>query len=110
MFADRADIAVGIRCGRRAGRSVRTSAGTTPSWRERRRNSTKTHGYRPVTADVRAEWRRKRPQVCKVDADPVLKARVMADLMYSRSPRPIAGRLPLEATDHTVDHGEIPRC
>lgn len=61
--------------------------------REVGRNSTMTMGYRMVTADVRAERRRARPQVGKVAGDLVLAARVLADLKRGRSPRQIAGRL-----------------
>lgn len=38
-----------------------------------------------------------------IDADPVLAARVRADLGRSRTPRQIAGRLRLEANDTTVE-------
>lgn len=70
-FADRADIAVGMRLGKKD-RQIGEDIGRehTIIWRERRRDSTKTHGYRPETAGVKAERRRKRPQVSKVDADP----------------------------------------
>lgn len=56
-----------------------------------------------VTADVTAQRRRSRPQMLKVARDPVLKARVLADLSQSRTPRQIAGRLTLEATGDTVE-------
>lgn len=71
--------------------------------REIARNATKTRGYRMVTADVAAAKRRSRPQPRKVGLDPVLKARVLADLKQSRTPRQIAGRLHLEAADETVE-------
>ena len=68
--------------------------------REVRRNSGGgALGYGPVTADSAAKGRRCRAQVRKIDADPVLAARVRADLRRSRTPRQIAGRLRLEATD-----------
>nr|WP_245862572.1 IS30 family transposase [Sanguibacter antarcticus] len=70
--------------------------------REVSRNSTKTLGYRLVTADCRAGRNRWRPQVGKVARDPVLRARVLADLKRSRTPRQIAGRLLLEAVGPTV--------
>lgn len=70
--------------------------------REVRRNSTAT-GYRPVTAHKSAARRRRRPQTRAVDADPALRARVLADLKHSRTPRQIAGRLRLEAVDDTVE-------
>lgn len=71
-------------------------------WRERRRNSWKTTGYTPVAANTKARRRRARPQTRTVDADPVLAARVRADLKRSRTPRQIAGRLRLEACDSSV--------
>jgi len=45
-----------------------------------------------------------------VAADPVLRARVLADLKRSRTPRQIAGRLRLEADDDTVGlmNGSMP--
>jgi len=103
-FADRADIAVGIRAGH-SDRQIGVEIGRdhTVVWRERRRNSTTTRGYKPVTADCKAEDRRKRPQMRKIDADPVLAARVRADLFRSRTPRQVAGRLLLEATDSSVE-------
>lgn len=103
-FADRADIAVGIKAGwtdRRIGADI--GRHHTIIWRERRRNSTKTRGYRPVSADCAAERKRQRPQPHKIDTDPVLAARVKADLFRSRTPRQIAGRLQLEAADSSVE-------
>jgi IS30 family transposase len=75
--------------------------------REVRRNATKTVGYRPVTAHKHAEKRRSRPQERLVNADPVLKDRVVADLKRGRTPNQIAGRLRLERADPSVDltHG-----
>ena len=70
--------------------------------REIRRNATRTRGYRPVWADCAAEQRRARPQARKIDAIPVLAARVRADLKRSRTPRQIAGRLRREASDGSV--------
>lgn len=72
-------------------------------WRERRRNGLVSGRYKPVTADARAKRRRARPQKRVIDRDPVLAARVHADLRRSRTPRQIAGRLRLEATDSTVE-------
>ena len=71
--------------------------------RELHRNSTKTRGYQAVTADVRAQRRRARPQQRKVAKDPVLQARVDADLAASWTPNEIAGRLRLEAAAPTVE-------
>jgi len=72
-------------------------------WRERRRNTKAGKGYRAVAAESAARARRRRPQARKVDADPVLWARVVKDLSRSRTPRQIAGRLRLEAADPTVE-------
>lgn len=102
-FEDRAQIAVGIKQGlddRQIGEL--TGRDRSVIWRERRRNSWKTAGYKPVAADVKARRRRARPQTRAIDADPVLAARVRADLRRSRTPRQIAGRLRLEARDATV--------
>ena len=50
-FSDRADIAVGILAGK-SDRQIGVDLGRdhTIIWRERGRNSTKTRGYRPVSA------------------------------------------------------------
>ena len=102
-FADRADIAVGIEAGL-SDTQIAHKVGRHRSVvsRERRRNSTKTRGYRPVHAHRTAARRRKRPQQSKIDTDPVLAARVRADLARSRTPRQIAGRLHAEAADPTM--------
>lgn len=103
-FADRADIAVGIGSGLSDSEIAdRIGRDRTVVWRERRRNSTKTRGYRPVHADCEAAKRRHRPQSRKIDFDPILTARLRADLQRSRTPRQIAGRLRLEACDATVE-------
>ncbi|WP_236734238.1 IS30 family transposase [Mycolicibacter kumamotonensis] len=103
-FADRADITVGITAGL-TDAEIADKIGRDRSvvWRERRRNSNKTCGYRPVHADCEAQRRRRRPQAFKIDTDPVLDARVRADLGQSRTPRQIAGRLRLEASDASVE-------
>lgn len=103
-FSDTSEISTASK----AGWSVRRIArhlGRYPSVisRELHRNSTKTRGYQAVTADVRAQRRRARPQQRKVAKDPVLQARVDADLAASWTPNEIAGRLRLEAADPTVD-------
>ena len=56
-----------------------------------------------MTADVKAQRRRARPQQRKAAGDPVLQARVEADLAASWTPNEIAGRLRLEAADPTVE-------
>lgn len=102
--ADRAEISTGLKAGWSAAKIARSiERVTSVVTREIARNSTKTRGYRLVTADVAAQRRRSRPQARKVAADPVLKARVLADLRQSRTPRQIAGRLTLEAADATVE-------
>ncbi|MGP5684328.1 IS30 family transposase, partial [Brachybacterium alimentarium] len=103
-FSDRSEISTASK----AGWSVRRIArhlGRCPSVisRELHRNSTKTRGYQAVTADVRAQRRRARPQQRQVAKDPVLQARVDADLAASWTPNEIAGRLRLEAADPTVE-------
>lgn len=103
-FSDRSEISTASK----AGWSVRRIArhlGRCPSVisRELHRNSNKTRGYQAVTADVRAQRRRARPQQRKVAKDPVLQARVDADLAASWTPNEIAGRLRLEAADPTVE-------
>jgi IS30 family transposase len=102
-FSDRADIAAGLRAGQGV-REIARDIGRDPSVvsREIRRNKTRTRGYRPVFADCAAERRRHRPQARLVDADPVLGARVRADLRRSRTPRQVARRLRLEASDASV--------
>ena len=52
-----------------------------------------------VRADVRAQRSRVRPQQRKVAKDPVLQARVGADLTASWTPNEIAGRVRLEAAE-----------
>jgi len=99
-FEDRAQIAVGVRQGL-TDREIAELVGRhrTIIWRERRRNSVKSGLYEPVTAHCRAARSRRWLQARLVDCDPVLAARVRADLARSRTPRQIAGRLRLEAND-----------
>jgi len=102
--ADRVEISTGLKAGWSLRRIAR-HLDRTPSVisREVSRNSTKTRGYGLVHADCLAERRRSRPQGRKVAKDPVLYARVMADLLRSRTPSQIAGRLRAEALDPTLD-------
>nr|WP_244960557.1 helix-turn-helix domain-containing protein [Pseudoclavibacter chungangensis] len=102
-FSDRSEISTASKAGWGV-RKIARHLGRCPSVvsRELRRNATKTRGYQAVTADVAAQRRRARPQQRKVAADPVLQARVNADLAASWTPNEIAGRLRLEATDPTV--------
>lgn len=101
--SDRVEISTGLKAGWTL-TAIAKSLGRATSVisREVKRNSTKTRGYKMVSADVAAQRRRSRPQARKVAADPVLKERVLADLKQSRTPRQIAGRLRLEAGDDTV--------
>ena len=109
--SDRMEISTGLKAGWSLAR-IALGIGRARSVvsREIRRNATKTRGYQVVTADVKAQRRRSRSQPRKVAADPVLRARVLADLKRSRTPRQIAGRLRLEAADATVGlmTGSIP--
>src|SRR5699024_1237970 len=103
-FSDRSEISTASK----AGWSVRRIArhlGRCPSVisRKIRQNTTKTRGYQAVTADVAAQRRRARPQRRKVAGDPVLKARVEADLAASWTLNEIPGRLRLEASEPHVD-------
>jgi len=94
--ADRVEISTGLKAGwsiRAIAAHIDRSPSVVP--REVRRNSIKTRGYRLVNADCAAERRRRRPQTGKVAGDEVLRARVLADLGQSRTPRRIAGRLRL---------------
>jgi len=108
---DRVEIASGLKVGWSI-RAIAEHIGRCPSVvsREVRRNATKTRGYKIVTADCRAQRRRARPQLGKVAADPVLRARVLGDLGRSHTPRQIAGRLHAEACGASVGpmKGSVP--
>jgi len=108
---DRMEIATGLKAGWSKAEIAR-HLGRHPSviGREIRRNSTKTRGYRVGWAEDLARKRRSRPKCRKVAADPVLRARVLADLAASRTPRQIAGRLRLEAAQSTLEPvtGSVP--
>ncbi len=101
--ADRVEIAQGLKA-EWSIRAIAAHIDRAPSVvsREIARNSLKTRGYRLVHADCAAQARRRRPQTGKVAGDGVLRARVLADLGQSRTPRQIAGRLHLEARDESV--------
>lgn len=101
--SDRVEIAMGLKAGwslRRIAEHVGRDVSIIS--REVSRNSTKTRGYLLVHAQCQAERRRRRPQKRKVASDPVLRARVLADLGRSRTPNQIAGRLRAEAQDPTL--------
>lgn len=103
-FSDRSEISTALKAGWGVRRIARR-LGRCPSVisREIRRNQTKIRGYQAVTADVAAQRRHARPQARKIARDPILQARVEADLAASWTPNEIAGRLRLEATDPTVE-------
>jgi IS30 family transposase len=121
-ISDRVEISTGHKAGWSI-RAIATSIDRAPSVvsREIRHNSGTTSGYRAVSADVRAQRRRTRPQTRKIDANPVLRQRILTDLAAGRSPRRLVGRLTAEATDpalpvatgsppgqgHTVSHETV---
>ena len=83
---DREEIA--IRHGRDEGvREIARALDRDPSVvsREIRRNTSR-RGYRATTADRRAHRRRSRPQQRRLDTEPVLRQRVLADLGRGRTP------------------------
>lgn len=101
--SDRVEIATGLKAGWSLRRiAVHVGRDVSVVSREVARNSTKTRGYLLVHAQCAAESRRRRPQERKVASDPVLKARVLADLSRSRTPNQIAGRLQAEANEPTL--------
>ena len=101
--SDRVEIASGLKAGWSI-RAIASHIDRSPSVvsREIRRNALASGRYAIVHADCQAERARRRPQQRKVARDEVLRARVLADLGRSRTPRQIAGRLLLEAQDDTV--------
>jgi len=103
-IADRIEISTGVKAGWGV-RSIARHLGRDPGVisREIARNRNADGTYRAVGADVKAERRRARPKARKVAACEVLRARVLADLRESRTPRQIAGRLRLEATGASVE-------
>lgn len=70
---------------------------------DRGRNSLKSRGYQPLSAQTKARKRRARPQEQLIDVDPVLSARVRSDLKRSLTPRQIAGRSRLGAVGANID-------
>ncbi|MFT4127769.1 MAG: IS30 family transposase [Gordonia sp. (in: high G+C Gram-positive bacteria)] len=100
---DRLEIAAGVRAKESVTAiAVRIGRDKSVVSREIRRNRCASGQYRVATANKLATVRRARPQDRRIDADPALKERVLADLRASRTPRQIAGRLRLEARDTTV--------
>ena len=64
-------------------------------WREHGRNSLLSGGSISVSADTRAECRRRRRHARLIGTDSVLAPRGVLDLKRSRTPQQIAGRLRL---------------
>lgn len=92
-FAEREEIALGVA----SGESLRSIAGRlqrSPSTvsREISRNGTRGR-YRASMAQIFATDRASRPKPAKLACNPVLRARVEADLARRRSPEQISGRL-----------------
>ena len=108
---ERVEIRIGLERGwsfRRIGLEVARSAATV--CREVNANGGR-DGYQPVAAHRRAQQAARRPKMTKLAADPVLCARVAADLQALLSPQQIAGRLAKEAAEGarlaTVSHETI---
>lgn len=93
-FAQREEIAVLRAQGqslRQIAAVIRVSASTVS--RELRRNTLPGTGYRATSAQVLAFQRASRPKPAKLHTNPMLRARVEADLKKKYSPEQIAGRL-----------------
>lgn len=102
-FEDRCYVEAGLRQGRSI-RAIAADLGRSPSTisREVRRGtgtsaspsgSSGSSGYRAERAHANASAAAERPQAAKLDADPVLRERVLRDLGRKYSPEQIAGRL-----------------
>lgn len=108
-MGDRAQIAAGIRAGLTNSQIAElVGRDRTVIWRERRRNTTRTVGCRRVSADVAPQRRRARPQVRVIGRDPMLGARVKADLFRLRTPRQIARPVAPEAAGASVGRMQVP--
>jgi transposase, IS30 family len=96
---DRIEIHLGLRSGR-SYRAIATTLerATSTVSREVAANGDRAH-YQPVPAHRRAQGRAHRPKPTKLDANPELCARVIADLERLYSPEQIAGRLRVEFAD-----------
>lgn len=87
-----------IEAGRLQNKSMRAIAGElgrAPSTvkREIDRNTNPGQRYRAKTAHAKAFVNASRPQATKIESNPVLRARIIADLGLKYSPQQIAGRL-----------------
>lgn len=89
----RVEISLGLRLGLSfAAIGAQIGRHRSSVWREVRANGGRS-GYRPVVAHRRAERLARRPKVTKLASNPVLVARVIADLEQWWSPQQIAARL-----------------
>ena len=95
---DRAAIGAGLESGLCQARIARI-LGRSPSVirGEIKRNAGADGCYRGEEAGRMAARRRARPKERAIDADPVLRSRVVSDLARGRTPRQISGRLKAEA-------------
>lgn len=82
-------------------RAIAAQLGRAPSTvkREVDRNTIKTSRYRAKTAQARAFAEASRPQTSKIDSNPTLRERIIADLGKKYSPQQIAGRLAKDFPD-----------
>lgn len=93
---DRIDIYLGLAQGESfAVIAARIGRHRTSVWREVRASGGR-DGYRPMVAQRRAERLARRPKVSKLAGNPVLAARVQADLQAWLSPQQISRRLRAE--------------
>ena len=99
-FAEREEIALGRARGDTV-RSIAVAIGRSPSTvsRELARNCDASGRYRATTAHARAYDRASRPKPAKLVVNPVLRARVEADLAKKYSPEQITGRLKVDYPD-----------
>ncbi len=99
-FAQREEIAV-LRAQGRSLRHIGAVIGVSASTvsRELRRNTRPGSGYRATAAHAMAYERASRPKPAKLHTNPVLRARVEADLRKKYSPEQIAGRLRVQFPD-----------
>jgi IS30 family transposase len=99
-FAQREEIAV-LRAQGRSLRRIAAVIGVSASTvsRELRRNTRPGSGYRATAAHAMAYERASRPKPAKLHTNPVLRAKVEADLRKKYSPEQIAGRLRVQFPD-----------
>lgn len=99
-YADRVHIEIGLKQ-KRSMRAIAVDLERAPSTisREIRLHADRWGRYRAKRAHAVAFEDARRPQERKIDADPVLRERVLADLAKRYSPEEIAGRLRREFGD-----------